>query len=122
MSRSEDLLKDLNDSLKRTANATVTEYGYASIASSGGGTEIAAADTNRIGLTVMNNSDGIVFLSLGDTDPTAAYASATHAFTGVNTIKIQKGSFYEVPYRFTGRVAIIKYTMTKGSVTVTKIS
>jgi hypothetical protein len=122
MSRSEDLLKDLHDSLKRTANATMTEYSYSAIAATGGGTEISAAQTGRVGLTIMNNTDGAIFVGLGDTNPTAV-GGASSSYSGAALLKLSKALFYEVPYRFTGRVAIIKHTnVTVGSVVVTEIS
>ena len=122
MSRSEDLLNDLNSSLKRTANATMTEYAAAAIAATSSGTEVSSGGNDRLGLTITNNTDGAIFLGLGDTNPTATVVSGS-VFTGINTLKISNGSYYEIPYRFTGRVAIIKHTnVTAGSVSVTEIS
>ena len=122
MSASDDLLRELNSSLTRTANATITEYAAASIASTSSGTEVSAAGSNRLGLMIMNNTDGAIFVGLGSTTPTATVVSGS-VFTGVNTLRIANGTYYEVPYRFVGRVAIIKHTnVTAGSVTVTEIS
>ena len=70
----------------------------------------------------MNNTNGTIFVTLGSSNPTAT-ATAGSSFTGVNSVKLSIGSYYEVPYRYVGRVTIIKHTdVSAGSVTVTEIS
>ncbi len=79
------------DVLTLPASATGTRTQVSDSASDG---VILAANANRRGATIFNDSSAILFLGLGTT-----------AVTSTNyTAKLVSGAYYEVPYNFTGQI------------------
>lgn len=73
------------------ASATGTRTQVADTTSDG---VILAANANRRGATIFNDSSATLFLGLGTTAVTATNYS----------VKLLSGAYYEVPYNFTGQV------------------
>lgn len=77
------------------------------------GVVLLAANANRLGATVYNNSDGSMFLALG-----AVVATLTDF-----TVKLVPGAYYEVPYNFRGQLsAIWEAATTAGDAQVTELT
>ena len=73
---------------------------------------LLAANTNRTGASVFNNSAAIVYVRL----------SATAASTTTFTIKLQPDDYYEVPSNYNGAITAILNTGTTAAVQVTEIT
>lgn len=65
-----------------------------SIASATTSTSLLAANSNRKGVTILNNSTANLFVELGSTASTTAY-----------TVKINSGGYYEVPFNYVGAIS-----------------
>ena len=70
------------------ATATVT-----SVADTATSAQLLASNGNRYGATIFNDSSATLYVKLGTT------ASATDY-----TVKVVQNSYYEVPFRYTGRI------------------
>lgn len=77
----------------RTPSTTGT---MAQVPSSATAVTILAANTARMGATIVNDSTSILYLSLSAAVPT------TTAYTVALAAKTTTGSVYEVPYAYTG--------------------
>lgn len=64
-----------------------------SVASSATNTTLLTANLTRIGATVFNDSSAILYLKLGSTASLSDF-----------TLKVFPGSYYEVPFGFTGQI------------------
>lgn len=64
-----------------------------SVAASTSNITLKTSNSNRLGLTVFNDSSKTLYLKLGSTASTSSY-----------TVKIVKDSYYEIPYEYTGVV------------------
>lgn len=64
------------------------------VADSATAVEIIAANGNRLGACVYNDSGAILYLGLGTVDPT----------TTNYTVQIPSGGYYEIPFGYTGQV------------------
>lgn len=91
-----------------TAAATGTTT---SVASSATAVTLKAANTNRLGLTVYNDSTAVLYVLLG-----AGTASAS-----VYTVQMAAGAYYEVPFRFTGIVTGL-WASVNGNARITEIT
>lgn len=89
-------------------SGTATESNVASSASSG---TILAANANRIGATVYNDSTQVLYLLLG-TGP----ASST-----VYTVQMAAAGYYETPFGYTGVITGI-WASANGSARVTELT
>ena len=72
---------------KATANVIT------SIAASNTNVTLLAANSNRIGATVYNDSNATLYLKLGATASTASY-----------TVQMGSKTYYETPYGYTGQI------------------
>jgi hypothetical protein len=77
-----------------------------SIPSATTSTALLAANTNRAGLTIFNNSTSDLFIKL----------AATASYTAFS-LKIDPGGYYEAPYGYTGSIAGI-WTTANGNALV----
>lgn len=82
-----------------------------SVASSATTVTLLAANSARLGATVYNDSTQVLYLLLG-----AGTASAS-----VYTVQIAAGSYYEVPFRFTGVLTGL-WASANGSARITAIT
>jgi len=82
-----------------------------SVASSASSVTILAANSNRLGATVYNDSTQILYLLLG-TGP---------ASTSVYTVQLGSQSYYEVPFNFTGQLTGI-WASANGNARVTELT
>lgn len=57
-------------------------------------TSILASNSNRLGATIYNEGAAICYMILGSTATTTSY-----------TIQLQVGSYYELPFQYTGAIA-----------------
>ncbi|MDZ8096785.1 MAG: hypothetical protein RMZ42_33325, partial [Nostoc sp. DedQUE05] len=85
--------------LVNPASVTVTESTSGTstpttVASSTSSQTILAANSNRKGATIWNDSTAILYLEFGAT-------AATNAFTA----KLLAGGYYEVPFHYTGVIS-----------------
>ncbi|MEH2392604.1 hypothetical protein [Nostoc sp.] len=64
------------------------------VASSTSNQTILAANSNRKGATIWNNSTAILYLELGPTATTSAF-----------TAKLFAGGYYETPFNYTGVIS-----------------
>lgn len=64
-------------------------------------TEILAANSNRIGMTIYNESGAICFIKLGSTASLTSY-----------TAQIAIGGYFELPYYYTGVISGITVAIT----------
>lgn len=56
-------------------------------------TELVAANANRKGLSLLNNSTGNVLIEFGAAPTATSYL-----------VKLNSGGYYEVPYDYTGQI------------------
>lgn len=98
----------INSSPAKSATGTQTN-----VADSATSASLLAANTNRKGATVFNDSTAILYLLL----VTGGTASAT-AFT----IQIAAGGYYEVPFGYTGALIGIWASDTAGSARITEFT
>lgn len=96
------------DAAEQPAAATgaTTSVGAATSA-----TSLKAANANRLGLTVYNDSTATLYLLLG-----AGTVSST-----VHTVQLAPGAYYETPFRFTGAVTGI-WSAVNGNARITEIT
>jgi hypothetical protein len=73
---------------------------------------LLAANANRLGATVYNAADRILYLVLGNTT----------ASTSTYSLQIAAGGFYEVPYSFTGQIRGIWASGGSGAAKITEIT
>lgn len=76
-----------------------------------GGVEILAANASRIGFSLWNDSTQILYLLLSDDVPTST----------VWTLAMAAGSYFEDPWRYTGRVMGI-WASANGNARITEFS
>ncbi len=98
---------DVNASFSATTSTTGTPS-TASVTNSN--TTVLALNTARLGATLYNESGAIAFIKLGSTASTTSY-----------TLQMAIGSYYEVPYAYTGVIAGITSSGT-AVVRVTELS
>lgn len=85
----------VNSAGTSTAGTSTSATGVTtSVASSATAVTLSAADTNRVGLTLFNDSTQVLYVLLG----------AGTASTSVYTVQLGAGGYYEMPFRFTGIV------------------
>jgi hypothetical protein len=89
-----------------SATATVT-----SVADAATSATLLAANAARLGATIFNDSTVDLYVKLGTT------ASATSF-----TVKLTPGAYYEVPYRYTGRIDGIWASDASGSARITELT
>lgn len=73
---------------KQPATNTIT-----SVASSASNVTLLAANANRLGATVYNESTAILYLKLGATASATSY-----------TVQMGASTYYEAPYGYTGQI------------------
>lgn len=99
-------LDTLNTTLARPSNAARTAVVAAVV-----DTPVLAANVNRKGATIYNDSIATLYLAFGDA------AAATNNYTA----QVQAGDYFEVPAKFTGALRGI-WSAANGSAYVTEIS
>ena len=87
-----------------------TVAGVSSVAGAASDTLILAANANRKGASVFNDSTAVCYLKLGG-------GSSSTVFT----VKMDGGGYYEVPFRFTGAL-YGTWASATGSARVTEVS
>ena len=76
-----------------------------------GSTEITALDSAKLGVTVYNNTNGIVYIKLG---------GGTVSSTSFSVL-LRSNDYYEAPYRFEGSITAIKDSSTSsGNIYITE--
>ena len=90
---------------QRAGTATLTN-----VASSATSVTVLAANTARLGATVMNDSSAVLYLKMGATASVTSY-----------TVKIGAGGYYEVPFGFSGILDGI-WSSAAGSARVTELT
>ena len=96
----------VTSSAERSATANRTD-----VARNAASTTILASNTSRNGATVFNDTNANLFIRFG-----AAAASTTDF-----TVKLSAGSYYEVPFNFTGALTGIWASAGTGAARVTEI-
>ena len=96
----------------RTVEASATTGTQATPSLSTTSATLLAANTNRRGASVFNNSTSIVYVRL------SATASSTTTFT----VKLEPNDYYEVPSNYNGAITAILNTGTTTAVQVTEIT
>ena len=89
----------------RAGTATLTN-----VASSASNVTVLAANTARLGATIVNDSTQAVYLKMGATASATSY-----------TVKIASGGYYEVPFGFTGIIDGI-WVAANGNARVTELT
>lgn len=92
---------------KETRSATPTQ---SSVASSATNVTVLALNANRLGATVYNDSTQILYLKLGATASTTSH-----------TIQMAAGSYYEVPFAYTGIIDGL-WASANGNARVTEVA
>lgn len=82
----------------------------ANVASSATSVTIQAANANRLGLTIFNDSTALLYVKFGTTASATSY-----------TVQVAAGGYYEVPLDYTGRVDGI-WAAANGFARVTELS
>lgn len=72
---------------------------------------VLASNANRLGATVFNDSDQALYLKLGATASTTSF-----------TVKMAAGSYYEVPFNYTGIIDGIWAADSTGAARVTEVT
>uniref|UniRef100_A0A832M3X7 Uncharacterized protein n=1 Tax=Oscillatoriales cyanobacterium SpSt-402 TaxID=2282168 RepID=A0A832M3X7_9CYAN len=85
--------------LHNPASASVTFPTSSSISATGipgatSSTSLLASNASRKGATIFNNSTADLYVELGGTASTTAFA-----------VKLDPGGYFEVPYSYTGAIA-----------------
>lgn len=87
------LAKVLNGALLVTAGAGAATDTFTTASVTNTNTTVLAANTNRMGATVYNESGAICYLKLGATATLTAY-----------TLQVAVGGYYEVPFGYNGLI------------------
>lgn len=90
--------------IKRSASSAVT-----SVAASTSSVTLLAANANRLGASIYNDSNKDLFLKLGATASTTSF-----------TVKVRKGAFYEVAFGYAGVIDGVWDTGVSGAARVTE--
>lgn len=90
----------------RASTATVT-----SVSDSAVNQTLLAANANRLGATVHNDSASILYLKLGATASTTSF-----------TTKLFQDDYYEVPFGYTGQIDGIWSADSTGAARITEVS
>lgn len=77
----------------RTIEASASTTAVTSVAASGSNVTLLASNANRMGFAVFNDSSVNLFLKCGATASTSSF-----------TVKMAAGSYYEVPFKYSGIV------------------
>lgn len=93
-----------------TSGSAVTSNGPVTVASANSDTQLLAANVNRRGATVANDSTSVLYLSLGTN------AAASNSFT----VKLAAAAYYEVPFGYTGAIRGIWATV-NGAARITEV-
>jgi hypothetical protein len=93
-----------------TGTAGASTATVASVASSATNVTLLAANANRKGAAVYNESTAVLKLKLGATASATSY-----------TIQVAAGGYYEVPFGFTGRIDGL-WASADGSARITELS
>ena len=80
-----------NVTVSMPTSATVTP---ATVNSSTTSNTLLAANSNRKGASIWNNSTATLYVELGATASNTVY-----------TVKVDAGGYYEIPYGYTGAIA-----------------
>jgi hypothetical protein len=72
---------------------------------------LLAANRARLGATIWNDSPNFLYLKLGTTASTTSF-----------TVKMNNGSYYEVPYGYTGNIDGIWATAGSGSARIVELT
>lgn len=82
------------------ATSTVTR-----VAANAANVTLLAANANRQGATIWNNSNQPLYIKLGTTaNIGAGTESFTAALAAITASPVAIGGYYEVPFRYTGRI------------------
>lgn len=98
-----------------TSEAPASVGTMSSVAASASAVTVLAANASRLGATVVNDSAAILYLGLSATTPTNALYTVAIQPTGT------VGSYYEVPFRYTGIIRGIWASAT-GNARVTELT
>jgi hypothetical protein len=90
----------------RAASSAVT-----SVSDTASSTTLLAANANRLGAAVYNDSTVDLYLKLGTTASLTSF-----------TVKMIPGAYYEVPFSFTGEISGIWASDASGAARVTELS
>lgn len=90
--------------IKRSSSSAVT-----SVAASTSNVTLLAANSNRLGASVYNDSNKDLYLKLGATASTSSF-----------TVKVRRGAFYEVAFNYAGIIDGIWDSGVSGSARVTE--
>lgn len=90
--------------IKRSSSSAVT-----SVTASTSNVTLLAANSNRLGASVYNDSSKDLYLKLGATASTSSF-----------TVKVRKGALYEVAFNYTGIIDGIWDSGVSGSARVTE--
>lgn len=93
-----------------TSASAVTGNGPVAVPSSNSDTQLLAANVNRRGATIANDSTSVLYVSFGTN---AASASAF-------TVKLAAAAYYEVPFGYTGAIRGI-WASVNGNARVTEV-
>lgn len=74
-------------------------------------TTLLSANANRLGATIHNDSTAILYVKFGTTASTTSY-----------TVKMIADAYYEVPYKYTGRIDGIWASDASGAARITELS
>jgi hypothetical protein len=80
------------------------------VAASATSVTLVAENTNRVGVTITNDSVAVLYLKLGVTASTTSY-----------TVQLQRYDYYEVPYGYRGRIDGI-WSAATGNARITELS
>lgn len=92
---------------KETRSATATS---ANVASSATNVTLLAANANRLGATIYNDSTQVLYVKLGTTASASSF-----------TLQMAAGTYYEVPFAYTGNIDGI-WASANGAARVTEMT
>ena len=87
-----------------------TTPAQSSVAGSASSVSLLASNANRLGATVFNDSTADLYLKLGATASTTSF-----------TVKMAAGSYFEVPFNYTGAIDGI-WSSATGSARITELT
>ena len=89
----EAVLTDVNGNVIPIGPTSAATSTITSVADTASSVLLLASNTSRVGASIQNDSDQILYLKLGTTASLADY-----------TVKMVAGAYYEVPFGYTGRI------------------
>lgn len=93
-----------------TRNQRTSSTTLANVSQSASNVTILASNTSRLGATIHNDGDDILYLKFGTTASTTSF-----------TVKMQVDDYYEVPFGYTGIIDGIWASSGSGAARVTEL-